>query len=181
MPSPGINLFRSDRLKQPGSNLAAPCEPACLSPSICERLSVPICFGVLGPKRAAGRPFLAGNPHSPDLVRAQDTGAADAGANRPAAEWFGEVPRGRNWEFNRAAAASCVPVSALSGRLGLSPWSTPLRPGRECDRRSRRPAIVTAISLTAAPAAQDNVFWLAGEGLAGEAAASLDPPKTASD
>jgi hypothetical protein len=37
--------------------------------------------------------------------------------------------------------------------------------------------IVDAISLTAVPAAQDNAFSLAGEGLAAEAAASLDPRK----
>jgi hypothetical protein len=56
-----------------------------------------------------------------------------------------------------------------------------IRLGRECDRRSRRATISAAISLTAAPAAQDNAFWLAGEVLAGEATASLDPPKTAPD
>ena len=52
-----------------------------------------------------------------------------------------------------------------------------IRPGRECDRRSRRATLVAAISLTAAPAAQDNAAWLAGELLAGEAAATLDPPE----
>jgi hypothetical protein len=51
-------------------------------------------------------------------------------------------------------------------------------PQRECDRRSRRTTLVAAISLTAAPAAQDNAAWLAGEVDAGEAAATLDPPKT---
>jgi hypothetical protein len=50
------------------------------------------------------------------------------------------------------------------------------------DRLLSKPAtIVSAVSLTAAPAAQDNAFWLAGEVLAGEATASLDPPKTAPD
>jgi len=44
---------------------------------------------------------------------------------------------------------------------------------------SKPGTIVSAASLTAAPAAQDNAFWLAGEVLPGEAAASLDPPKTA--
>jgi hypothetical protein len=50
-----------------------------------------------------------------------------------------------------------------------------IRRGRECDRRSRRTTLVAAISLTAAPAAQDNAAWLTGEVLAGEAAATLDP------
>jgi hypothetical protein len=50
-----------------------------------------------------------------------------------------------------------------------------IRPGRECDRRSRRTTLVAAISLTAAPAAQDNAAWLSGGVLAGEAAATLDP------
>ena len=40
-----------------------------------------------------------------------------------------------------------------------------------------RPDRADNISLTAAPAAQNNASWLAGELLAGEAAAFLDPPK----
>jgi hypothetical protein len=49
--------------------------------------------------------------------------------------------------------------------------------------RSRRPAkqIVTAISLTAALAAQDNAFWLGGEVLVGEAVASRARRITAPD
>ena len=42
-------------LKHPGSNLAAECEPVCMSPLARERIPLPSCFGVVGPKRATTR------------------------------------------------------------------------------------------------------------------------------
>jgi hypothetical protein len=86
----------------------------------------------------------------------------------------------RAWSGSLFMGRTAVTVGRRENRRRTHPeFRRFIRPGRECDWRSRRAAIVAAISLTAAPAAQDNAFWLAGEVLAGEAAASLDPPKTA--
>jgi hypothetical protein len=77
---------------------------------------------------------------------------------------------------------AAVPMGGEANRRRSRPDSRRfIRPGRECDLRSRHATLVAAISLTAAPAAQENAAWLAGEVLAGEAVASLDPPKTLSE
>src|SRR5262249_10560489 len=60
--SPGINLLRSDRPKHPASHFAIQCESVCLSPSNCERLPLPNCFGVVGPKRASSCPVGSSKP-----------------------------------------------------------------------------------------------------------------------
>jgi hypothetical protein len=94
----------------------------------------------------------------------------------PSRPWSPLLSSARAWSGSLILGRTALTIDRRENHCRNHPdFRQSIRLGQKCDRRSRRATIGAASSLTAAPAAQDNAAWLAGEVLAGEAAASLDP------